>query len=416
MNSLLAKKNLFIISLKKTKHIFLSFVFIFSYFFPKKNNLWIFGSWQGEKYSDNSKFLFEYINSNFPQIEAVWFSRNEKIIRYLKKNGHKAEKFYSLKSFLICLRAKVIITCVNKDTDLPGFFFTKKNVNFNLWHGNPLKILPEDFYLKRSPFFAKIFIIFWIFFKEKSFFCSEHFTPASSKLDQKIFKRCFTGESSITGYPRNDIFYKNRRFIINRLPREIKKKILNKKVIFYCPTFRGSEYKNEFTKDFLRDYKFNFQKFNTFLEKNDAVLFIKYHNHDFKKISDFNKLNQKYIFLINNYFFGDPYPVLKVTDILITDYSSIYFDFLHTLKPIIFTPFDLEDYKEERGFYYDYEDVTPGPKAYSWEEVMNNIEIYLNNSDKDLEFRKKIHNQFNKYHDGNNCSRVTEKILETLNN
>jgi len=90
--------------------------------------------------------------------------------------------------------------------------------------------------------------------------------------------------------------------------------------------------------------------------------------------------------------------ILKLTDILITDYSSIYFDYLLLDKPIIFAPFDFEDYLvKDRELYYNYDEVTPGPKARNWNEVLISLKEAIENPEKYKKEREKIKNIFHKY-------------------
>jgi len=111
----------------------------------------------------------------------------------------------------------------------------------------------------------------------------------------------------------------------------------------------------------------------------------------------------------------DIYPLVKETDILITDYSSIYFDFLILDRPIIFAPFDIEQYvKSDRALYYDYYDVTPGPKAKNWPEVFRQIEEEIQ-EDHWKTKRNIICHRFNKYVDNKSSERVFKVIQDLLN-
>lgn len=88
--------------------------------------------------------------------------------------------------------------------------------------------------------------------------------------------------------------------------------------------------------------------------------------------------------------------VLAMFDLLITDYSSIYIDYLLLERPILFLPYDREAYLKTRGFNFDYDEVTPGPKPKSYAEFLNSIEGLLYNEMNYVENRKKIERKFNK--------------------
>jgi CDP-glycerol glycerophosphotransferase (TagB/SpsB family) len=108
----------------------------------------------------------------------------------------------------------------------------------------------------------------------------------------------------------------------------------------------------------------------------------------------------------------DIYTIINQFDILITDYSSIYFDFLLADKPIIFAPFDYEEYiTKDRELYYNYNEVTPGPKCRNWDEVLDWIVKFKENPKLFKEEREKIKKMFHKYQDGKNCERVFNEIL-----
>ena len=107
--------------------------------------------------------------------------------------------------------------------------------------------------------------------------------------------------------------------------------------------------------------------------------------------------------------------MLPETDFLVTDYSSVFFDYLLLNKPIIFTPFDYQEYlQNDRELYYAYDSVTPGPKAYDWAETMNFIEDAVNSPETFEKEREKVSSIFCAYRDGQNSKRVYEAIMDRL--
>ena len=100
---------------------------------------------------------------------------------------------------------------------------------------------------------------------------------------------------------------------------------------------------------------------------------------------------------------------------MITDFSSVHFDFLLMDRPIIFAPFDKEEYlKDDREFYFNYDEVTPGPHAKNWSEILNYIENFVQDPTLFEEERIQVKSRFNKYTDANNCQRVFS-VIENLN-
>ena len=154
---------------------------------------------------------------------------------------------------------------------------------------------------------------------------------------------------------------------------------------------------------------FNPKSFNRFLRDNEILFVIKIHPNEVEMYKD--ELNYSNIVFWED---RDIYPFLSNFDILLTDYSSIYFDFLILNRSIIFTPFDFQEYSKLNGFYYDYDSVTPGPKAKDWDDVINHIQDILHGIDKYKEKRSMINRNFNKYQDGENSERVFQEIMKVI--
>jgi len=156
---------------------------------------------------------------------------------------------------------------------------------------------------------------------------------------------------------------------------------------------------------------FNIDKLNILLEKHNAYFLYRSH---------FNAEEQN---AVNNYEriisasareFLNPQPLLFYSDVLITDYSSIYYDYLLMDRPIVFYNYDYDDYKENRDFLYDYEENTPGPKVQTQDDLLKAIEEYLINPELDSEFRTKIKKRFHKHTDGKACERTHNLIKQLM--
>lgn len=127
------------------------------------------------------------------------------------------------------------------------------------------------------------------------------------------------------------------------------------------PTWRDDD------PDYFSKANIDFQSLNSQLEKLGYAFFLKL--HPLTKFSPVDKFSN--IFQINNDV--DIYPFLTYTDFLITDYSSIYFDYLLLDKEIIFIPYDLENYTKNRELYFSFDEITPGKKYYSFSDFINNL-------------------------------------------
>lgn len=361
----------------------------------KQRNIWVFGSWKGEKYNDNSKALFEYAQ-NKKDVRPIWITKSDKVCGYLTKNGYECYKFYSLKGIYFCLIAKVVVISVSYfDVSPFAYLFPWKLKIIQLWHGTPLKCLEDKIFSKVQNIITKLL--------KKYFGRSFDILISGTNLNKKIYSELFgikEEKIKITGQPRNDLM-----FIERSLKEEIN--LDKQKTILYLPTWR--EYDSNH--DLFFQYGFDVHVMNEFLKRIDAILLIKFHVNESTKGKFFP--NEEKIERINFINIDDIYEILGKVDILITDYSSIYFDFLLLDRPIIFSPFDLETYEKERGFYYNYEDVTPGPKAKNWDEIINNIQEVLEN-DFYKEKKKLVNKQFNFWNDGKSSERVFQEILKLI--
>jgi len=207
----------------------------------------------------------------------------------------------------------------------------------------------------------------------------------------------------VTGYPRCDILFQNS---------------LNNKnedgnidfIIGYFPTCRGRGFTNR-SGIILRNILF--KETEDLLDKINGKLLIVYHVYNYKKNIE-TKLNSKRIEIIERDLYFDPTIILRKIDVLITDYSSVFFDFLLLNRPIIFFPFDYEEFKEKIGFYYDYKELVPGPIASNWKEVLTYIKEFKENPDLYGEKRRKINNQFNNFQDNGSTLRVYKAIKNNL--
>lgn len=375
------------------------FLYILSGIYPKDKNLWLFGAWFGQKYSDNSKYLFEYININQPNIRAVWLTSNPEVEREIKKKGFEVYRIYSFKSILLGLRAKYAITSHANFSDLMPFLNNKKVKSIQLWHGAPLKKigLDDTIYttkVSKDGLKYRLKTLILPFLKERIDLIS-----AIGEEDKKHFMTAFaTDKVEILGYPRNDVFLNLNKTEENNIN------------VLYLPTFRGDIGKQV---DLFSTYDFDVNKFDRILEENNIKLHIKMHpvNKPPKEIYD--KIDKsKNIFFLQEV---DVSEYLTFVDVLITDYSSVYFDFLLTERPIVFAPFDLNNYlSNDRNLYYDYNKITPGPHCRNWNEVIEWIIKFRNDKELFLLNRREILDTFHTYRDKSSSELVYFYICNNL--
>lgn len=377
------------------------FVYWFSQLVPKKKKLWVFGAWNGKKYGDNSKYLFEYINLNGTEIRPIWLTQNKQAYDLISSKDFEVYYTYSFKGFLFSMMAEKTFVSVGIK-DVNRYVVNRKDV-IMMWHGStPIKKIVFDDTITRN----KQSLIEKLIFTFFPFLGSTHLKGlviSGSVESSRIFQSAFDANEEqviLTGFPRNDSFF-NISQTAPLLTELNNSKLTN---VIYMPTHR-KEGRGE-----LSDlFNYNFDELNQSLESLNSKLFIKLHYFHLKTHT-FKNLSHLY-FITDDDIEQDIYTVLNKFDIMITDYSSVHFDYLLTKKPIIFAPFDKEKYiKNDREFYFNYDEVTPGPQANNWKEILVYIEKFIQNPKLYEEERLNVMNRFNQYTDSQNCQRVFSAI------
>ncbi len=385
---------------KKILRLFLYFfsnvIYKLTFLFKTDKNIWLFGAWFGDKYSDNSKYLFEYLlKLKDDNIKVYWITKNKAIFKELKNKNIPVLYMYSVNGIMYTLKAGVIIMSTSYHDINKHFLINRKNkLRIQLWHGVGNKRIgfntKEEFSgLKFFDLKTKIFP----FFNNYDY----DIVISTSDLTKKRFSTSFNiplEKVPITGYPRNDIFF-------NKNPN-----LNNEFNILYAPTHRKQGKDNNVnyipSVDILK-------KINKICKELKCNFLIKLHFYDENKIEKINLSNIKLI-KGNNL---DMQEILLKSNILITDYSSVYFDYLLLDKPVIFSTFDLEKYeKEDQGLHEPMEKIAAGPLCKNWNEVLESIEKFKKDSTLYAKERKIVKDRFHKYQDNKSCKRVYNEIIK----
>lgn len=202
------------------------------------------------------------------------------------------------------------------------------------------------------------------------------------------------------GIPRTDLFFQKEK--IERIKREIYEKhniLKDKNIILFAPTFRGSGRKSAY---YPESY-INLNAIYKSLEADD-IFVIKLHPFVKNKIVINKKYQDKIIDLTK---YGDINDLLVVTDLLITDYSSVIFEYAFMEKPIILYVPDLEEYHHSRSFYYDYDEYVYGTIAKNQEELMEEMKNASIDNEKLRLFKEKFLNRC----DGKSSKRFVEELI-----
>jgi len=398
--------------------ILLSPIYLLVKLIPKDKRLYIYGSSLGLHFADNSKYLFLYASEKNDNIKSIFISRNKSLVKFLRKNGYSAELLYSVGGIKAVLRAKKAFLN-HSAIDIHPLLLGGTEI-IQLWHGTPLKKIGYDADWKSGTVktYIKNSIRRIIYFVFPFMYSSRLFDKIAVSSEEVLatYETAFgigRDKIEIIGQPRNDSF--NPEYVLNqKIFDEIEfLESLRKRfslIVSWLPTHRGLSGKT--IVNLLDDFGFSFHEFSSFLKKNNIAFITKPHflEKEALKARDFQSEN----FIVYDYV--DPYPLLRNTDILITDYSSVFFDFLLTGRPLIFAPFDREEYcRRDADFYYDYDDVTPGPKCLNWDEIIKAISEFEDfkkskKADPFAEKRLEINDRFNYYKNGF-CQRVMDRFF-----
>jgi CDP-glycerol glycerophosphotransferase (TagB/SpsB family) len=349
-------------------------MYFLSGFIPRDRRAWVFGCWDGRRFADNSGALFRYCNlKKDSPIKAIWVSRRKDIVNELRSNGYRAYHAWSVDGLLVCLRAGVFIfDGYTKDIN---HWASRGAKRVYLQHGvGGLKKIEREIDIPTNRLFKLFHGHIW----QKMFWryllpwhCTKlDLVLAASEQQLKEAQTSFGVSAdivAITGLPRNDIIFDQNGGILiaDDLKNWIQQARDNGNGIFlYMPTFRD-------TND--QAFPLSWSKWNQMLGDCGAKFIV--HKH----FADTNPHPQNN--LANVYFLEktvDAYPLFMEVDGLITDYSSVAYDFMLTGKSIIYFIHDFENYISKcRGLRFDFDSVTPGPKARTLEQLADALALVI---------------------------------------
>lgn len=336
----------------------------------RNKNAWIFGAWGGDSYSDNSKYLFEYVIEYLPHINAVWITKKpeikEKLTLARKKcylhnepNGRKAR-----------LNAKYVFF-TNGMTDFGKYDLCHGATKVALWHGMPLKRLQyaTSNSKKRK---RNIFRLIQYMVSKTYNYSQRDITIATSETTKKLFVECFEVKPEtviITGQPRNDVLFDNKKTIL------LKQKLNhppNKKFILYMPTWRSFKSHERFLDSIVQELKSD-SSFNAELQSKNITLYIKPHPR-----IKIGATGNSQIVVLDSVSDIDPQQLLAAADVLITDYSSVFIDYALLERPVHFFVPDLEDYiLSNNGLFFSFPEF-----AHFWFKKINDLKSSIINTPK----------------------------------
>ncbi len=368
--------------------------------YPIRNNYILYETRDGKSMTCNPYAIFKYL-LNAPEYKDyihVWS------IDKLKENGHLIEEYKGYKNVKFINRnsreyLKYLASCkyLINNSSFPNFFQAKEEqIYINTWHGTPLKYMGRD--IPGTP--TQLKNILRNFLQTKYMLMpNAHTTDVFVRSYQ--LDGLYEGSILETGYPRNDLTLNLDQQAYRQKLSRLGIKV-DKKIVLYAPTWKGSNvHKPKNEADDIIQFIMELQ---SKIDSSEYNVLVKVHPFIYKYIKNREEIRD---ICIPDYL--DTNEILGVVDILITDYSSIFFDFLITKKPILFYMKDEKEYQEERGMYLSNKEL-PGPVAYRVNELadlinqINKVEVEY------ADLYNTMRERFCKYDDGN----VTERVVRTI--
>lgn len=368
----------------------------------------LFSTFDGRSYGDSPKAIYEYMLSDkrFKDYTFIWSFREPRDFAFILDNPNTCIVSTGSKDYeKACATAKYWIY----NYRMADHIYPKNDqVYIQLWHGTPLKRLGYDINISDNVMNSKSEIRDkyrvdaekFKYILAPSHFAAEKFISAWNL--KEIGK---TDAVLELGYPRNDFLTNYTEQDVQSIKQELG--IDNsKKIILYAPTWRDNQHKAGIGYTYKTEV--DFDKLKQELGNEYIILFRAHYlvanSFDFDKYKGFlydvsrvNDINHLYV----------------ISDILVTDYSSVFFDYANLKRPEIFYMYDLDAYGSEiRGFYIDIDEL-PGPIVKTEDELINAIKCVQSDNSYNEKY-KKFNAKYNYLDDGQAAKRVTEAIIEEL--
>ena len=366
----------------------------------------IFESFMGLSYTDTPKALYEYMikSDRFKDYTFIWAFKNpEEKAQYFNHPNTKLVEWGSDEYYKCYSSSKYWIS----NSMVPLHIIKRpEQVYIQTWHGTPLKKLRYDIEVngsalndiddnrKRNDQDARRFD----YFISPSSFATEKFISAFNL--KKLNKKDIIVEE---GYPRNDFLFNYTEKDISDIKGKLKVPN-NKKIILYAPTFRDDQHTGAgYTYNLELDFDKLYNEFSS-----EYIILFRTHYFVSNKF-DFNKY-KGFIYDVSSY--DDINHLYVISDLLITDYSSVFFDYANLKRPILFYMYDLENYQKNLRDFYISLDELPMPIIKKEDDLIRAIKSMEDDFDNYKAKYMRFNEKFNSLDDGEASKRVVERIFK----
>lgn len=383
-----------------------SLVYAFNHNNRRETNTWVFGEWFGDRCGDNVTHLANYIARNNQDINLYWICKGKCRTDRLDKRI-KILLFDEEKTLDIMKKAYVVVMGQGYgDFSTDGYNYFGNSISVNLWHGILWKTIGYDTYPSNN-ILSKLYVRITSATQSISAFLS-----VSDKYTS-VFSKAFKLKNAtpiLAGYPRNEDFYNDE--FINLQREQIIRRIGacqsgTPRIIVYMPTYRSNSDNFSFAE------MLDSNEFSSFIEEHDIYIIQKTHfasqriNRHIQTSSNSRIINIEDI---------DPQELLAAADVLITDYSGCFYDYLLLDRPIIHFVYDYDFYaNEERGLYFSLQEVSGGEIVKSKDGIMFAIQNALYHPEEWAWRRKEIRETYLQYEMRYSSEKIYLEILKMIN-
>ena len=387
-------------------HILFAILSIVSRFTPRSRKKWVYTAGNGKRFAENSKYLYlNNINAD-DGIKHIWIGTSGVLVEELKSADLRAYSLHSIRGKYHLLTAGIAV-----ETHGPqlGQYLGGATI-IDTHHGNALKLMGDDELAADTQDWVSS-IKQWIWNKLVTVSYFQVTNEGIPKVTFQKAKNLADSEILVAPYPRLDPFFGHNslfKIVTNtNMLNKIQNQSDKKDIVVYAPTWREAFDKQNGSP--LTDILPNFRDIDRLLEQTGAVMYVSTHPREPIEI-DFGKYENIFDFNTG----GDMYPYLPYCDILVTDYSSIFYDFLFTNQPICFYAPDLIEYRSSRGLYFEYAEHVPGPISESTSELIDDLELALTGKDNYSKKRAERLCEFYTVPDRKPSENTRKEIMDTI--
>lgn len=400
---------------KKVSTLFSTFggwcLYPLSFLCPRSKKICVLGS-NHNGFNGNSKYLHIYFYENIGHVIPIWIASSRQEAESVKGKGLKAYYKWSLLGLFYCLRAKTYFIA-GRLSDI--HFWTSGGATVvNLWHGIGIK---KQGCVATDPGSIRTFQTHrWHtqIFNPQLLKAPDYFLSTTEPLSEVVYLEAFEMEMHQMlhlGFPRSDHFFKTHSEQKKMIAKYESSEMLEtveafdnyETIYFYLPTYRDSQ------TDFIKASGIDFKQLNDLMIEQNALFVFKF--HPWTKMDGINCSQFSNILELNKDF--DIYRLIPFTDVLITDYSSVYDDYLLLKKKVITFTFDYDKYiKDDRSFVIEYDHhYRFGARVNKFDELLGELSktSKLNLTDEVEEHRSFVWGQYT----GKSSEIIAQKFFPT---